>query len=483
MAQSTAVFSPLTIKAALVLGIVLIGGIWLFAGYYFTGRMAELEQRSTAIHVRYTRAQDLLTEVRGHVLMGSVYVRDALLDPNPASAPGYRKQLEGSYRAADDALRQYEPVVDTAAGHERIAQLHHEIADFRLTLIEVLETESRDWPAEARTLLRRRIMPKREGVMRISEQIQGLNRSAFVQQQNDIAAVYRLTQRRVWQSFGLAVAASFAIALLAMIYAGRLEARLRRQRLKDVDTARDLQRLSSQLLTAQEEERRCIARELHDEVGQVLTAIKVELSIAQRAVEAAGAPPNLLQDARTITDGALTMVRDLSHLLHPALLDDLGLAAAVASYTKGFARRHDLPVELIQEGMDDRLSNDVESAAFRIVQEALTNVARHAQAKSCRVYLQRRTNTLRVTIEDDGIGFDPATADRPMATRGLGLISIRERVAHLRGTLRLETAPGQGVRLTVELPARPRAGSIEDGSGSDRPWTSPATTVLEVLRG
>src|SRR5688500_3481930 len=285
--------------------------------------MAELERRSSDIHVRYTRAQDLLTEVRGHVLMGSVYVRDALLDPNPASAPGYRKQLEGSYRAAGDALRQYEPVIDTTAGHERIAQLHHEIADFRLTLIEVLATESRDWPAEARTLLRRRIMLKREGVMRISEQIQGLNRSAFVQQQNDIAAVYRLTQRRVWQSFGLAVAASFAIALLAMIYAGRLEARLRRQRLKDVDTARDLQRLSSQLLTAQEEERRCIARELHDEVGQVLTAIKVELSIAQRAVEAAGAPPNLLQDARTITDGALTTVRDLSHLLHPALLDDL----------------------------------------------------------------------------------------------------------------------------------------------------------------
>ena len=482
-AQAAAVFSTLTIKAALFLGVVLIGGIWLFAGYYFTRRMAELEQRSAAIHSRYTRAQDLLTEVRGHVLMGSVYVRDALLDPDPTSAPAYRRQLEASYREADDALRQYVPVTDAVAEHERIARLHHEIADFRLTLTEVLDTESRDWPAEARTLLRSRIMPKREGVMRISEQVQALNRSAFVQQQNDIAAVYRLTQRRVWQSFGLAVAASFGIALLAMTYAGRLEAWLRRQRLKDIDTARDLQRLSSQLLTAQVEERRCIARELHDEVGQVLTAIKVELSVAQHAVEAAGAPPNLLEDARAITDGALNVVRDLSHLLHPALLDDLGLPAAVAWYIKGFGRRHGLSVELLQEGMDERLSIDVESAAFRIVQEALTNVAKHARATSCRVHLQRRTNTLLVTIEDDGVGFDPAVAARPMTTGGLGLISIRERVAHLQGALHLDTAPGQGVCLTVELPARTRAVPIEQGSGSDLSPTAPDPTALEVLRG
>src|SRR5436190_5274930 len=181
-------------------GFALIGGIWLSAGYYFTGRMAELERRSSDINARYTRAQDLLTTVRGQVLMGSVYVRDALLDPNPATADEYRHQLEESYQAADEALKTYVPVVDVPSEQERITRLRHGIDDFRRTLLEVLATDSRSWPAEARGLLRGRIMPKREGVMRISEEVQALNRSAFVQQQVDIAALYRATQRRVWQT-------------------------------------------------------------------------------------------------------------------------------------------------------------------------------------------------------------------------------------------------------------------------------------------
>ena len=448
------VVSP--IRAAVFAGFGLVAGIWIFAGYYFTGRMAELERRSTDINARYTRAQDLLTTVRGHVLMGSVYVRDALLDPNPATAEEYRRQLEDSYRSADEALQGYVPVVDVPGEQARIDRLRREIEDFRRTLFEVLGTDSRRWPFEARDLLRRRIMPKREGVMRISEEVQALNRSAFVQQQLDIASLYRATQRRVWQTVGLALAASIAIALAATLYAGRLEQRLQRQRARDVETARDLQRLSSQLFTAQEEERRSIARELHDEVGQVLTAIKVELAVAQRSVEAAGGNAAALQDARTITDGALHTVRDLSRLLHPSMLDDLGLPATIDWYLKGFGRRHGVRIELLQDGMSDRLAPEIEAGVYRIVQEALTNVAKHAQATTCRVFLQRLTNTVLVTIEDDGVGFRPEEVSEPGAARGIGLVGIRERVAQLRGELRLESGPGKGTRLTVEIPARAR---------------------------
>jgi signal transduction histidine kinase len=443
-----------TIRTAVIAGFALVAGIWIFAGYYFTGRMAELEQRSIDINARYTRAQDLLTTVRGHVLMGSVYVRDALMDPNPGNAEEYRRQLEDSYRSADEALKGYVPVVDVPGEQRRIERLRREIDDFRRTLFEVLGTDSSQWPAEARGLLRRRIMPKREGVMRISEEVQALNRSAFVQQQVDIAALYRATQRRVWQTVGLALAASIAIALLATLYAGRLEQRLQRQRTRDVETARDLQRLSSQLLTAQEEERRTIARELHDEVGQVLTAIKVELAVAQRSVEAAGVKIDALHDARKITDGALHTVRDLSRLLHPSMLDDLGLPATIDWHLKGFARRHTIKVELLSEGLDDRLPPETEASIYRVVQEALTNVAKHAQASTCRVFLQRLANTVLVTIEDDGVGFRPEDVDRPGGGRGIGLVGIRERVAQLRGEFRLETGPGKGTRLTIEVPAR-----------------------------
>ena len=130
----------------------------------------------------------------------------------------------------------------------------------------------------------------------------------------------------------MALATSLGIALLATFYAGRLEDRIRRQRAKDVQNTRDLQHLSAKLLNAQEEERRSIARELHDEVGQALTAIKVELAMAQRAIDGAGGAATALDDARSIADGVLHTVRDLSHLLHPALLDDLGLAAATEWY-------------------------------------------------------------------------------------------------------------------------------------------------------
>ncbi len=444
--------------------------------------MADLQTRATSISERYTRGQELLTTVRSQVLVGSVYVRDALLDPDRGNADEYRAKLEVAYRAAEQALQQYVPVVDEATERDRVARLRAGIDDFRTTVLNVLATDSSRWPIEARTLLRGEIMPKREGVIRVTEEAQALNRSAFVQQQNEIASVYRATQRRLWGSFGVAVLVSLGIALLASVYVGRLEDRIHRQRVKEGENAQDLQRLSMKLITAQEEERRVIARELHDEVGQALTAIKVELALAQRSIEGAGAPADALDDARSISENVLQMVRDLSHLLHPAVLDDLGLPAAVESHLKGFGKRHGLRVELLQERMEERLQSETETAAFRIVQEGLTNVVKHAQASSCRVYLQRLTNTLLVTIEDDGVGFNPEAADGSGLPRGLGLIGIRERVSRLGGTLRLESAPGKGTRLTVELPASLRAATHDAGEAEAE--AVPAKPALhEVLGG
>jgi two-component system, NarL family, sensor histidine kinase UhpB len=155
-----------------------------------------------------------------------------------------------------------------------------------------------------------------------------------------------------------------------------------------------------------------------------------------------------------LTDGALRTVRDLSHLLRPTVLDDLGLPAAIASHLREFGRRHEIRTELLQERMEDRLPPETEAAAYRIVQEALTNVVRHAQALSCRVYLQRLAHTVVITVEDDGIGFDVQRLEDSPRTGGVGLLGIRERVTQLGGTLRIESTRGKGTRLTVELPAK-----------------------------
>jgi len=446
----------LRFKTALFLGFGFTFGIWLVAGYYFTNRMSEAQDRAGAINTRYMQAQELLSTVRAQVLLGSVFVRDALLDPNP-TAGDYRRQLDQTYATVNLSLQQYVPVLDSAAERERVGRLQREIDDFRHTMLQVLSTDSTRWPTDARVLLRTQIVPKREVVIRVSEEVQALNRAAFVQQQREIAEIYSASQRQLWVSLGLALAASLGVALLAAFYTGRLEHRIREQQLQDAQSARELQHLSAQLITAQEEERRNLARELHDEVGQVLMAVRVELALAERAIETRGGDAHLLHDARSTTESALATVRDLSHLLHPALLDDLGLPAAIEWYLKGFSKRYEIRAEALHEQMNERLAPEIEAAAYRIVQEALTNVAKHARASTCRVYLQRLTSTVLITIEDNGVGFDPVSRDRGGAGTGLGLISIRERATQLRGTVRLESVLGKGTRLTIELPARWRA--------------------------
>jgi signal transduction histidine kinase len=471
-----------TIKVALCLGLAMICVTWVSAGYYFTRRMAELRTRATGISERYMRGQELLTTVRSQVLVGSVYVRDALLDPDRNSADEYRLKLEDAYRTADQALLQYEPVLNLQAERDQILRLRNDIGDFRTTVLNVLATDSSRWAIEARTLLRQEIMPKREGVIRVTDEVQALNRSGYIQQQNELAAIYRLTQRRLWESFGVAVLVSMGIAILAFVYVSRLEHRIQRQRITEGENARDLQRLSSKLITAQEEERRVIARELHDEIGQALTAIKMELAVAQRQIQSSGGASGILDDARSISETVLNTVRDMSHLLHPSLLDDLGLAAAVDSYLKGFTRRQGVRVDLITERMTDRLPPETEVTAYRIVQEALTNVAKHAQATSCRVYLQRLANTLLVTVEDDGVGFDLTASDRIDSEHRLGLIGIRERVSRLGGQLLLESAPGKGTRLTVELPVRVGMDILEPPESEQAPIAA-KPALHEVLGG
>jgi signal transduction histidine kinase len=447
----------LTIKAAVFLGFALTVAVWAWSGYYQARQIAQLEEKSRAISERYKRGQQLLSTVRTQLLVGSVYVRDALLDPDVTNAETYRREIEDNYRTADEALQLYVPVFDPVSEGNRIKQLRRDIDDFRATMLAVLAIDSRQWATNARAWLNDLIVPRREAVMRASDELAALNGNNYVEQQAAITAINRTTQRQIAQRFSVAFALSFAIGFIAVLYAGRLEKAINLQTAREVETSRSLQRLSSQLIHVQEEERRHLSRELHDEVGQILTAAKVELALAERAIDAASEPPQALLNARTMVDGALRTVRDLSHLFHPPLLDDLGLTAALDGYLRSFGQRHGIRAQLLCDRMDQRLAPEIEVAAYRIAQEALTNVAKHAHARTCRVSLQRLPQAVLITVEDDGVGFDRTASDPAGASPGLGLIGIRERILEVGGTLRIDTALGEGTRVTAELPARRQA--------------------------
>jgi PAS domain S-box-containing protein len=211
--------------------------------------------------------------------------------------------------------------------------------------------------------------------------------------------------------------------------------------------------LLGQVITVQEEERRRIARELHDETAQSLASLLLGLSALQEARSTKAARAQARELHRVATH-ALAEVRRLAWGLRPSVLDDLGLVSALERYTEEFGRTRGMVIGLETAGLEHaRMPAPVETALYRIMQEALSNVARHAGARHVRVALQRREATVTLLVEDDGRGFDPTHPPAPpTAARGLGIHSMRERAAVHRGALTIESAPGRGTRVAVEIP-------------------------------
>jgi PAS domain S-box-containing protein len=210
-----------------------------------------------------------------------------------------------------------------------------------------------------------------------------------------------------------------------------------------------LQTLSRRLVEIQESERRYVARELHDEAGQALTSLMVGLRLLEREAQRPEAVVAGVAELKRMVDGVLENLHRLAMDLRPASLDHLGLVAALRQYAEAVSDQHGLVVQFETVGFHDRLPSDVESSIYRMVQEALTNVIRHARATRVDVLLEQRDDKLIVIVEDNGVGFDPPAA---MQNGRLGLFGVRERAEMLGGRLVLESAAGAGTTLLVEVP-------------------------------
>jgi len=225
------------------------------------------------------------------------------------------------------------------------------------------------------------------------------------------------------------------------------------------DSREQLRALSAQIVQAQEEERRRLARELHDEIGQALTAIALDLGLmTQLLPQPNEAVRRAIEDAQTLSQNALEEVRRMSVELRPSMLDDLGLVPALRWYIDRHAERTGMRSRFEEIGLDERLPAEIETVCYRAVQEALTNIARHASARNVSVCLERERgrDSVTLTITDDGVGFDVTRAlRRARAGDSLGLLGLRERVELLGGSLQIRSQSGEGTRIQIQLPIQP----------------------------
>jgi signal transduction histidine kinase len=245
----------------------------------------------------------------------------------------------------------------------------------------------------------------------------------------------------------LTVSVGAAVSIVSLARLRRFERENEREREKTLRAELELRRLSQQLLKAQEEERKNISRELHDEVGQVLTGLRIELGNLHRSDGNSEIFESRMQEAKGLAENALRSVRNMAMLLRPSMLDDQGLAPALRWLAKEFSRRFEIPVTVQIEGDVEQVPAGHGVCLYRVVQEVLTNCARHAQAKHISISINVADSRLSATVEDDGVGFQ----SREQGT-GIGLLGISERVRELRGKFFIDSQPGIGTRVEVELP-------------------------------
>jgi signal transduction histidine kinase len=449
------------------LGAVLYAGfavtivLWLAAGMDLAFRHEAAERERSALTERFLASEQALADMRTSVLLGAIDWRDALLDSaEPGRTDRYLAELRRYQDVCAASLAELERSGEPLGGSESLAALAREVDHYWASVLPIITLPPARRATDLRRLMNDRIIPRRESVFRIVAHVQLINRSHLQQQQRREAEVFGRSRTRFLLTGGAALLLSLVVGAVVSRHVSRLERRLRAEAAANAANAVELHRLSARLVKAQEDERRLIARELHDEIGQALTAVKMQLAVARRSLPegASGA----IDEARSVTDAALQSAREISRLLHPPMLEDSGLAAALEWYLKSFSERTGVPVEFVHSGMDERAAVEVETCLFRVVQEATTNIARHARATSCRVYLQRLPSSVALTVEDNGQGFD-SHATSPGPQGGVGLLGIKERVTDARGTFRIESAPGRGTRITVELPAleRPGAGDAD----------------------
>ena len=417
--------------------------------------LGRIQTQNERIRRDYFHQDRILEQLRSDIYLSGTYVRDLLLEQDPNRADAHRKELEDARLRIAANVAAYNAILH---GEERspFLQFTRQVKDYFDSLRPALEWNARQRQTFGYAFMKDSLLPRRMTIVHLADQISDVNQRQMEAGNKQV--------NRLFASFRQSLIVLLVVTLVCgTLVAGgsirrilRLE-RVSTERFTEVEQARGaLRELSTRLIAVQESERRALSRELHDEVGQSLSALLLGIGNVAAVLrsEADAEARAQLQDLRRLAERTLAVVRDMSLLLRPSMLDDLGLIPALQWQAREISRTQNLAVQIHAEELSEDIPEEHKTCIYRLVQEALHNITRHAKAKSVDVRLSRDASRLRLEIRDDGQGFIP------QREKGLGLLGMEERVKHLGGSFHIESQPGQGASIRVDLPLSRRDATV-----------------------
>jgi signal transduction histidine kinase len=407
-----------------------------------------------SLNTRYRDVESRLRRVRSSLHLSGILARDFLLDTTTPAAE-YRSRLRAFHLESEQMIAELEPLLSETTDPAQFNALRSQLDEYWTAYSPLFDGTTQ---IDRYSFLRREIVPRRDAVMQISAEIEAINSRTLYAQQEAAAARQGELHQYLTATLVASLLLGLTVAVIAVIRIRLLEGRAEEQHGRTQQAEQELRRLSNQLVRMQEEERKLLSRELHDELGQMLTALRMEIGRAERA-QALGSPAfsQTVAESKALVDRMMRMVRDLAMGLRPSMLDDLGLEPALAWQAREFSRRYNVPVDLSVDGDLERLPDPQRTCVYRVVQEALTNCAKHSAATEIEVKVVRGRTRLDVSVRDNGVGM--VLGDNH---GGLGLTGIKERVKDINGSASIETRPGGGTVVHITLPVPATETSKED---------------------
>jgi len=417
---------------------------------------SEAQVQAAAWRERDLRIHQALDTIRNGVYLNAILTRDYLLDSEVAHVRTYVDQFDSIRENTKSSVNALESVAHDEAPRSTLRRLRMELEAYWETTHVMLSWSAEEKSAQKTALLRQRIQ-RRQDIFALTQQIEQLASEHSLQEREQVEAAARDFRSSLGWTAGIALLLGLGISAFTLVRMRALESQSQAAEV-------ELRLLTGRIRTTQEEERKSLSRELHDQVGQMLTGLRMELAAVSRLqADPQSEMAVRLDRAKGTVEQTLGIVRNIAMLLRPSMLDDLGLTPALNWLVKEFSRSSGISIQAQVNSRVDELPDAHRTCLYRVVQEALTNTTRHAGARSVYVDVNCFGNWVQAIISDDGKGFEPGAEKR----KGLGLLGMEERVRELGGTIRLISAPGRGTSVEIRLPCPISAEDTKD-ENSDR---------------